>query len=94
MELALALELEIDTKELARRVISLNKKTAAEKEEILRKADEEISREKSLKAIKLVEELCYYRLFCKNAGINYANIKETDSRLIKIALADYLLSKN
>jgi hypothetical protein len=61
-----------------------------QRENILRRTDEQIP-EKVPEIKELVRSLCEERGFCKSAGIDYGNIQQEDSRLMKTAIADYLM---
>ena len=89
--LALAEELGVDTTELAKHLRWIREKGPVERENILDRADKTIPMPLALKAIRLVQELCYLKEFCTQAGVDYNSIKEEDSRMIKTALADYLM---
>jgi hypothetical protein len=64
-----------------------------QRESILERADSLIP-EKAPEVKDLVLSLCYERGFCKSAGINYSKISPEDSRLIRVAVADYLMQSS
>ncbi len=76
--------------QIAQNVHRLRNLTYEQRESILERADELIP-EKAKDVKNLVLSLCYERGFCKSAGLNYSNIQEEDSRLIKTAIVDYLM---
>jgi hypothetical protein len=84
------LEKESMVEEIAKTVLKLKGASLEQREKILERADE-IMPEKAPEVKKLVLDLCYERGFCKSAGLNYSNIQEEDSRLIRTAVAEYLM---
>lgn len=84
------LEKESVVLEIAQNVHRLRNLTNEQREKILERADELIP-EKASDVKNLVLSLCNERGFCKSAGLDYCNIQEEDSRLIKTAIADYLM---
>ena len=82
----------INLKEVANNVKRLRNWTSDQRDIRLEKADREITN-KALAVKNLAHRLCYDRAFCRDAGINYDNINEEDSRLIKAAIADYILNE-
>ena len=94
--LASAIELELDKQDLitiAGKIPFLRKYHPTNIRKILEQADEQLPESIGKTAIKLTNDLCGSRYFCKMANINYASISEQDSRLIKTSIADYLLKK-
>ena len=88
-KLFFAEEIEINLEDLAREVKKLSLRSTLERERILKEAEEKIPKDIAQKAIKLTEDLCYHRGFCREAGISYI---DPDYRLIKTTIASYLLS--
>ena len=85
--------LEVNFKEIEKKVLELSSSSEEERQAILERADREIPREMGEIAQEIVRDLCYDRSFCRRAGIGYNNITEKESRLVKTALASYLLDK-
>ena len=86
------IEFNISLEELIRNIKRLRNWNSGQREIRLEEADSKIP-EKVSEAKNLVSRLCYNGQFCKNAGIDYDNIQTEDSRLIKAAIADYLLDQ-
>jgi len=86
--------LELEITQIAHELEKLKLKTAEEREIILKRADKEIPREYSSQAGQMVLDLCNDETFCELSGISYSNLNQEDIRLIRTALASYLLELN
>jgi len=89
-QLLSALNLNIDLNQLSKNVRRISSKGEIERENTLTKADKIIP-DYVKKANELATDLCYDRGFCKNSGIDYS---QPDIKLIRTAIADYLLNNN
>lgn len=90
-ELVSVIELKIDLRDLVKKVRWLKNKNEIFREKILKEVEKDSALDSKIRRATL--DLCYDREFCKQAGIEYSNIQEQDSRLIKTAIVYYLLER-
>jgi hypothetical protein len=86
-----AQNLGVNIRYLARAIQEMKNRTEEEKDQVLRTAESKIPKQTGLEAVALAFELGNDISFCEFAHIDYATITEKDTKLIRTALAYYLM---